>query len=224
MKKLIFVLCIAVAIFSCKNDTKTISETNSKPLTIAEKIANAHGFKLWDKVSEIKFTFNVDRDSVYFERRWIWKPKTNEVILINKNDTISYIRTQIDSTNMQADQGFINDKFWLLVPYQLVWDTGTTITEPVKAESPISKTNLNKITLTYSNDGGYTPGDAYDLFYDDTFLIQEWIYRKVNATEPTMATTFENYKMFNGIKIATEHKKENANWNLNFTNIEVVLE
>jgi hypothetical protein len=223
MKKFIYLFFIILTISSCKQDKKTIIK--EKPLTIAEKIANAHGFQNWKKVSRIDFTFNVDKNSNHFERIWTWKPKTNNVIFSTGGDSIVvYNRNKIDSTKIKLDQGFINDKFWLLIPFQLVWDKGTIISEPEKTEAPISKKLLNKITLRYSSKGGYTPGDAYDLFYDDNYIIREWIYRKGNSKEPSLINSFENYKDFNGIKIALEHKKLNGNWNLNFTNVKVTLE
>ncbi len=219
MKRFTYIIFLAITILSCKDEKKVVIE--QKPLTIAQKIANAHGIQNWDKVSKIKFTFNVDRDSSHFERSWIWKPKTNEVVMITKGDTISYNRSQLDSTTTKADRAFINDKYWLLAPFNLVWDKGNTISEPVKVEAPINKTQLNKTTLTYSNEGGYTPGDAYDFYYDDNFLVQEWIYRRQNSEEPSLITSWENYQDFNGLKLATEHKKLEGHWNLNFTNIKV---
>lgn len=222
MKNLIYITFIALLFISCKQKEET--KTVEPQLSIAEKIANAHGFDNWKNVAEIQFTFNVDRDSSHFERHWNWKPKTNAVSMTTNKNTISYNRAAVDSTSVKADQGFINDKFWLLVPFQLVWDAGTSISEPVKVEAPISKTEINKITLTYSKNGGYTPGDAYDIYFDDNYLIQEWVFRKGNQKEPSMITTFENHQDFNGIKIALEHKKQDENWNLNFTDVKIILE
>lgn len=106
----------------------------------------------------------------------------------------------------------------------MIWDEGTTISNPKKAISPVKKQELNKITITYSNEGGYTPGDAYDIFYDDNYIIQEWNFRRNNASEPSLSNTFENYKNFNGLKIAQEHKKAEGDWNLLVRNIKVVFE
>ena len=219
MKKHLFITLIISLSFSCKQKQENVLVV--KPLTIAEKIAHAHGFENWKNVASIHFTFNVDRDSSHFERTWTWKPQTNDVIAINKNDTIHYNRIKIDSTLTKTDSAFINDKYWLLVPFQLIWDEGLAIAEPTKEIAPISKTEMNKITLTYSNEGGYTPGDAYDIYYENDFLIKEWIFREGNSNEPSMITTFENYQDFNGIKIALDHKKADTKWNLNFTNIKI---
>ncbi|WP_111308075.1 hypothetical protein [Confluentibacter sediminis] len=217
-------LIIAIALFvSCKQASKNITEV--KELSVAEKIANAHGYEHWKNVSKIEFTFNVDRDSSHTERSWIWKPKSNDVSFWSKKDSIIYYnRGQIDSAKINIDKSFINDKFWLLVPFQLVWDNGTSFSEPIISEAPISKTKMNKVTLTYPSDGGgYTPGDAYDLYYGDDFLIKEWVFRRGNNEKPSIVNTFENYKIYNGLKLATEHKMANG-MNIHFTNIKVTLE
>ena len=219
MKNFIYISFIGLLFINCKQKPET--KQPEKEISIAEKIANAHGFENWKQVSEIQFTFNVDEDSSHFERSWIWKPKANEVIALSKKDTINYNRSVIDSTLTKTDSGFINDKYWLLVPFQLVWDKSITISEGIKEEAPISKTQFNRITITYPNEGGYTPGDAYDIYYDDDFLIKEWIFRKANQKEPSVITTFENYQDFDGVKIALDHKKAKGNWNLNFTNVKI---
>jgi hypothetical protein len=105
----------------------------------------------------------------------------------------------------------------------LVWDSTAKLSTPTTSKAPISNKEMNKITLTYPADGGYTPGDAYDIFYGDDYMIKEWVFREANTKEATLTNTFENYKDFNGIKIAQEHKKLEGNWNLNFTDIKVEL-
>ena len=154
MKKSIFILFVITLSISCKQKTET------KPLSIAEKIANAHGFEHWQNVSEIQFTFAGNRS-------WTWQPKSDDITLTTSKDTLSYNRKSMDSVSLKADRAFINDKFWLLIPFQLVWDDGITTSEPTKTTAPISNTEMNKITLTYSNEGGYTPGDAYDFYFGD---------------------------------------------------------
>ena len=220
MKNFIYIALTLLFFIACKKE-KTETKQPKLEISIAEKIAIAHGFENWKHVSEIQFTFNVDKDSTHFERSWIWYPKTNQVTSITKNDIINYNRSKIDSTLTKTDSGFINDKYWLLVPFQLIWDQGATVSEATKETAPICKSELYKTTITYPNEGGYTPGDAYDIYYSDDFLIKEWVFRKANQKEPSIITTFENYQDFNGIKIALDHKKAEGNWNLNFTNVKI---
>jgi len=216
-------LLLVVACKSEKSETPTTEET--KESTIAEKIANAHGFENWKNVSEVKFTFKVDRDTIKGKgRSWIWKPKKDDITMMAGETTVNYNRSEMDSTHIGADSAFINDKYWVFAPFQLLWDNSATISEPKKAEAPISKTEMHMITILYPSEGGYTPGDAYDIFYNDDFMIKEWVFRKGNSTAPSMTTTFENYKDYNGIKIATDHKMEGGNWNLNFADVSITLQ
>ncbi|MFS4494777.1 hypothetical protein [Maribacter sp. 2308TA10-17] len=190
--------------------------------TILQKVANANGFQNWKNVEEIKFTFNVDRDTTHFERDWTWNPKTNDITATSAEGTISYNWADMDSVAYKTNGGFINDKFWLLAPYQLVWDAdNVTHSHVIEDVAPMSKKAMQKLTIVYGNEGGYTPGDAYDFYFGDDLIIQEWVFRKSNQAEPSMITSFEDYKMLNGLNIATMHKMAEGSFKLYFTNLEV---
>ncbi len=216
MKNLLYISCTLLFFIACKKQ-KNMEQPISVDLPIANKIANAHGFETWKNVSEVAFTFAK-------KRQWIWKPKTHDITLITRTDTISYNKKTVDSLPLGTDKAFINDKFWLLIPFQLLWDKGTTISEPIKAKAPVSKKNMNKITVSYADNVGYTPGDAYDIFFENDYIIKEWIFRRGNGTAPSLINTFENYQDFNGIKIAQDHKKGEGDWNLTLTEVKITLE
>lgn len=225
MKSLVLILILSVSLNSCKTENKTekTSDPVEKQLTIAEEIAYAHGFEHWNKVKTFEFTFGGKMEEPNSGRSWKWNPKSSDVTLMTSKDTISYNRSSMDSSAIKADRAFINDKFWALIPFQLVWDEVEYKSDSIKA-SPISKTQLNKLTITYPAEGGYTPGDAYDIYYDKEYIIKEWSFRKGNAAEPSLSNTFENYQDFNGLKIALEHKRSKDDWNLLIRNIKVELE
>jgi hypothetical protein len=224
MKKLALLSILSLTLItSCKEDKKqTETATLEKETTILEKVAMAHGYENWKDVSSIKFTFNVDRDSSHFERTWMWKPNTNDVTMMTSQDTINYNRKAVDSTMTSTDGGFVNDKYWLLAPYQLVWDQNNFTYELAeKVEAPIAKTPMQKLTIVYANEGGYTPGDAYDFYFGDDYVVKEWAYRKENQAEPNMVTTWEDYKTLDGLQIGTMHKRPDTNFSLYFTGVEV---
>ncbi|WP_339728571.1 hypothetical protein [Maribacter stanieri] len=225
MKKLIILSILISSVFTgCKTDKKEpkISVAEDKELTVLEKIAKANGFDNWNDVQSIKFTFNVDRDAEHFERTWLWNTKSNDVTMMTRQDTISYNRKSVDSTMVATDGGFVNDKFWLLAPYQLVWDQKSfTYKHTEGVEAPISKTTMHKLTTVYDNDGGYTPGDAYDYYFGDDYVIKEWVYRKENQSEPNMTTSWEDYKKLKGLNIGMMHKRPDADFSLYFTGVEV---
>lgn len=208
---------------SCKTEPKkTISEEKPEQ-TVLEKIAFAHGFENWKSVKEFTFTFNVDRDSSHFERTWIWKPKSNHITSISENDTLTYSRKSMDSIAAKRNGGFINDRYWVLAPFNLIWDAKNFTYEHIEEEkSPISGEPMQKLTIVYSNEGGYTPGDAYDFYFKDDFILREWVFRKTNQVEPSMTTTWENYVDMGGLKLAQDHKKPEGGFNLNFTDLAVI--
>lgn len=222
MKKYFFIISIIFITTSGFIVSNAAKNTTAQEETILQKIANANGFQNWKNVEELKFTFNVDRDTSHFERSWTWKPKTNDITSTSADGTISYNWADMDSIAYKTNGSFINDKYWLLAPYQLIWDADNiTHTHEKGQTAPISKKNMQKLTITYGNEGGYTPGDAYDFYFDDNFIIHEWVFRRSNQPEPSMITTFEDYKKHKGLNIATAHKMEEGNFKLYFTGIEV---
>ena len=230
--KYLYLVVLTVIVMSCNNsqnekstDTTADAEIAVNTLSEGERVAQKSGLEQWDNVKQIDFTFNVDRNGEQVSKRsWSWQPKSGDVRMINQEDTLVYNHKAVDSASIQADRAFINDKYWLLAPYQIVWDRGATIQEKDSIISPLTKRTSKMLTLTYNEEGGYTPGDAYDFYYGDDYKITEWVFRKGNADEPSMITTFEDYKQFNGIEIATVHKNEDGNFKLYFTDIKVQKE
>jgi len=217
-------IVLTMVVFSCKTEKKQTPNSDTIEQTILQKIANAHGFEQWKKVNQIEFTFNVDRDSTHFERSWIWKPKTNTITRISGIDTLTYNRKSMDSIAFKTNAGFVNDRYWLIAPFNLIWDASNFEHTLIENDSaPISKKTMQKLTIVYGSDGGYTPGDAYDFYFGDDYVIQEWVFRKSNQEEPSMITTWENHKDYNGIIIALDHKKKEEVFNLFFDDIRVQL-
>jgi len=217
MKKVLF-LSFVILIFT----SGFIATTSEQDQNILQKVANAHGFTNWANVKKIKFTFNVDRDTTHFDRNWTWRPKTNDITAKSDKGIISYNWADMDSIAYKTNGGFINDKYWLLAPFQLVWDADNIeYTHKKGIEAPMSKKSMQKLTIVYGNEGGYTPGDAYDFYFEDDLIIREWVFRKSNQTEPSMITSFEDYKMIHGLNIATMHKMVESNFKLYFTDVEI---
>ncbi len=220
MKKIILLL-IAISFFTaCKNKQEQTIKTVVKK-TILEKIATAHGISHWNDIKELKFTFNVDRGASHFERSWHWNRTTKTVIQYSKTDTTSYNRASIDSTIAKTDASFINDKYWLLAPFNLVWDKNITYSVIDSISAPISNETMQKLTIVYPKEGGYTPGDAYDFYFRDDYIIREWSFRKANAEKASLTTTWEDYIDISGIKIAQIHKNKEGDFKLFFTDLAI---
>ncbi len=61
----------------------------------------------------------------------------------------------------------------------------------------------------------------YNLYIDENNRIQEWSFHKGGAPEPSLMTTWENYKDFNGLQIAQEHRSKDGKFRLWFTGVQV---
>ncbi|PIF01661.1 MAG: hypothetical protein CR994_00320 [Maribacter sp.] len=78
---------------------------------------------------------------------------------------------------------------------------------------------MHKLTIVYGSEDGYTPGDAYDLFFGDDYL-KEWAYRKGNQPKPSLATTWKGYIEKGGLQITQKHNCGEGS-NLYSTNLQV---
>jgi len=217
MKKYFSIVILAIALTSCKSDKKE-PEATTADIELYERVAAASGIDGWNDVKQAKFTFNVDRNGeTVVSRDWDWRPQSGEVTLTSKNETLTYNRNSLkktDSLAISADRGFINDVYWLLPQFKLVWDQGTQITYP--------DSTTQMVRIKYTGNDGYTPGDQYDMDIDNDMMISNWKYYPKGTTQPGMETSFENYKDYNGIKIATDHKIPDGSTNIYFTNVEII--
>ena len=223
MKRFLSLCTVLLLLAGCKNEPekKDIFETStSNAKTIATKIAYANGFKNFKKVNQLNFTFNVKvNDTVRSQRSWKWYPKENKIELTEKGETISYVKKDtLDEQAKAADQKFINDTYWLLFPYQLMWSKFESKFSPM-AIGPISQKQMQGLTINYSGNGGYTPGDTYHLYFLEDLIIKEWTYESAGGR--TFSTTWEDYETFNGITISKMRKNQDGSFQVYFTNIEV---
>ncbi len=119
-------------------------------------------------------------------RSWYWEPATNKVTYKGpgkdgKPMNYSYTTGSIDKNDTVksfVDARFINDQYWLLVPFHLIWDKKAEITDEGMKPYPTSKKQAHCIVVKYPpSAGGYTPGDIFELYIGKDNLIHEWVYR-----------------------------------------------
>lgn len=220
MKRFALCLLFCLPLVACKNAGE--KENSAENLSIQQKIANSNGLQQFQDVEKLEFTFNVKvNDTLRTSRSWSWNPKTHEVTLSEEGNSQTYKKdSYLTDEEKKIDQKFVNDSYWLLFPFQMMW-SDAEISDEETAEAPISHEKMNKITVAYSDQsGGYTPGDTYDVFFDDDLMIREWIYKPANG-KSQMATTWEDYEDFDGLKIAKDHKSADGSFELFFSGVNV---
>jgi hypothetical protein len=218
MKNIILALLALCALQACQ-------PKETMPDTLPMKVAKAYGIENFDKINSIAYTWNVQRDSVnVLSRDWKWNIKDSTVYYSGDDTTFTYSLTS--EILPEKDGGFVNDKYWFMMPFQLAWDTGFTYETEENVPTPIKGVNSTKLTILYSSGEakapgmGYTPGDAYDLYLDDNHKILEWTFRRGNGTEGR-TWTWENEEKFGDITLAKDHMGADGNRFIWFSNISV---
>lgn len=224
MKKITLFIVSLCFLTGCKNTTENVPAEDEQSqeinMPVNEQVAYAHGFEEFEKIKQINFTFNVRvNDTVRTSRAWKWFPQEDRVELTEKEQTISYINDgDFTEAEQAADQKFINDTYWLLFPFQLIW-SDFNMEETETAEAPLSKKQMKRLSINFKEEGGYTPGDTYHVYFEDDNILKEWTY--VSSNGRNLSTTWEDYENFEGIKIAKMHQSEDGSFQLFFTDIEV---
>lgn len=202
----------------------------SQESSIGEKIAQAYGVGGFGEIEEIKFTFNVRKGDVKARRSWIWRPKENIVTFSGggTDKPVTYSRKEITADSpdslREIDAHFINDQYWLLFPFHLVWDSGMKVEltgENVKF--PMGKGSGRMVSVIYPPTGGYTPGDRYDLFLDDNDMIAEWIYRRGGSETPTVTAMWEDNHRIGPITVSLNHPGADGKFRVWFTDVELKI-
>jgi len=227
MKKSFLITTIALFFLCLPSQSQDLT---TKESDIAEKIAQAYGINGFDNIQELQFTFNARIGEKVISRGWLWLPKENKVTyLVNSetNQPLSYCRENIAAESesiKEIDSWFINDQYWLLFPFHLVWDEGIKIeVEEEKVNLPIGSGITTKVSVIYPDEGGYTPGDIYELYLDDNNIILEWIYRQGGSETPTRITTWDDNRQFGPIIISENHLGPDNNFRVWFSDVEVKL-
>lgn len=203
----------------------------SQEPAIGEKIAQAYGIGGFGEIEEMKFTFNVKKGETAASRSWVWMPKTDQVTYLGDGKTheaVTYNRKDLSDTGSESlreiDAHFINDQYWLLFPFHLVWDSGMKVElAGEKVKFPMGGGMGRMVSVIYPPTGGYTPGDRYDLFLDDNNMIAEWIFRRGGAEKPTVIATWEDNRRMGPIIMSLNHVGADNNFRAWFTGVELKL-
>lgn len=182
---------------------------------ISEQIAKTYGLSSFPQVEGIRYTFNADFPQGKVSRSWVWEPKTDRVSYESKDKDgktvkYDYLRSQISSqpaeVGKEIDHAFINDQYWLLFPLHLSWDKDAKVEDKGMQKMPSGKGTARRVVVTYPSQGGYTPGDMYELFVDRDNQIRAWIFHRGGSPKPTLVVSWENYKKAGPLLISLDHR------------------
>jgi hypothetical protein len=196
---------------------------------ISYRIAEAYGVASFSEVSKIKYTFNLFRDTMHISRSWVWEPKAKRVTfqkLPASGNPVTYVRANPGDTLSDSlrsiDKMFINDQYWFLFPLHLVWDSMVTISVKNDQPLPIGNGTMMQVTVSYPKSGGYTPGDAFDLFIDNKYRIVQWRYWR-GGEKMLMTSSWEQYVSAGPFVFSLNRPGGTKNFKVWFTDVAVII-
>ncbi len=184
---------------------------------IAEEVAKAFGLDSFGRVDGIRYTFNLDLPALNLKRSesWEWDPKTQTITYEGKDKDgkptkITYRRSQLSSQSdlikTQIDPAFINDQYWLIFPFHVVWD-GATVTDEGMRKLPMGKGSAELIRIKYGSGHGYTPGDTWELYVGADKRVEQMVYHRGGSKPPKLViVTWAGYKKAGPLLFSTEHR------------------
>jgi hypothetical protein len=185
---------------------------------IVEQLAKTYGLDSYGQIEAIRYTFNLQLPAlnVNLSRTWTWEPKTGKVSYEGKDKDgkpvkVTYVRSQLssqpDNVKNEIDPGFNNDNYWLLFPFHAYWDTSATVTDQGMHKLPIGNGSAKLVAVKYPNEGGYTPGDTWELYVGKDNRVEQFVYHRGGPTKPSVViATWAGYKKAGPLLVSTEHR------------------
>lgn len=184
---------------------------------IAEQIAKTYGLDSWGQIEAVRYTFNLDIPGLFkVSRTWTWEPKADRVTYEGKDKAgnpvkVTYVRSQLDSqpdnVKKEIDPGFINDQYWLVFPFHVVWDSGATVEDKGMQKLPVGKGSARQVVVKYPSNVGYTPGDTWELYIGADNRVQQMVFHHGGTVKPNLVVaSWTGYKKAGPLLIATDHR------------------
>jgi len=184
---------------------------------VAEQLAKTYGLDSFGQVEAIRYTWNGEIPGVFkISHTWEWEPKSGKVTYEGKDKDgkpvkVTYVRSELsgqpDSVKNEVDPAFVNDNYWLIFPFHAYWDTSATVTDEGSKKLPLGSGSATLIAVKYPTEGGYTPGDTWELYVGKDKRVELLVYHRGGPKKPSLVTaTWTGYKKAGPLLISTEHR------------------
>jgi len=183
---------------------------------LLEKIANTYGLDSYGQIEGIRYTFNLEVPGFKLTRSWEWNPKTNKISFEGSDKEgkpvkVTYMRSELssqpDNVKNEVDPGFQNDNYWLLFPFHAYWDSSATVTDQGMHKLPVGTGSAELVSVKYPNEGGYTPGDTWELYVGKGNRVELLVYHRGGPMKPSLVTTtWAGYKKAGPLLVSTDHR------------------
>ncbi|MGB3184134.1 MAG: hypothetical protein WBB45_22260 [Cyclobacteriaceae bacterium] len=194
-----------------------MENSSEEAMAIADKVMEEMGGrKAWDNTRYIEWTF-------FGRRKLLWDKQENMVRIDFVNDPLTIITTiegeaegkvwmdsvlveDADSVQKYLKQGrsiWINDAYWLVMPYKLK-DSGVTLT--YEREDTLEGGETADVLGMAFKDVGDTPENRYEVWVSkEEPLVRKWAYYPTADTDsPRFVTPWKDYDTYGGIMLSSD--------------------
>ena len=152
---------------------------------IFQQMLKAYGFDAFGEVEKIRYTFNMDAPGLNFSAAGNGNPRRTLISYEGKDKDgtpvkVTYERSQLgsqsDAVKNEIDPAFNNDNYWLLLVLHFSWDGSATITDEGTQKLPLGNGSAKRVVVKYPSEGGYAPGDTWELYVGADNRIEDIVY------------------------------------------------
>lgn len=232
IQRLFAVLGCLVVLASSSAPARAADASDPRAIAVADQVMKALGGReRWDALPALRWSFgNSVNDTVRSTRRHAWDRRTGQhrVEGVTRTGTkFCFVHTVGDTTHglawmdgqsiqgdslhkliVRAEALWVNDTYWLLMPYKLR-DPGVTL--KLDGEAVENGATYDKLALSFAG-VGLTPGDHYWVWVNRAnHRIERWDMVLQGQQPPPVSWTLEGWENHDGLWFATSHRQKNIN-------------
>ena len=209
-------ICLSVLIVSALVLSVTARAQERPPAAI--EMAKTYGINSFGQIEKLRYTWNLEVPGMNISHTWEWEPKTGQVSYQSKDKegkpvNVTYQRSRLDAQSEtvknEIDPAFINDQYWLLLPLHVAWDGAEVIDEGMN-NLPLGQGSAERLVVKYPSEGGYAPGDTWELYLGADHQVKEIMYRGggpgTQKRPKLLSATWADHKKAGPLLIATDHR------------------
>jgi hypothetical protein len=98
----------------------------------------------------------------------------------------------------------------LLFLLHVSWDGGAKVTDEGMHKLALGSGSAQRVVVKYPSEGGYAPGDTWELYVGADHRIEEFIYHGggpgIQTRPSVLIATWADYKRAGPLLISTDHR------------------
>lgn len=191
--------------------------SDAKAIEIADRVMEAMGgYEAYNNTRYLSWRFFGKRLHVWDKWTGDIRYETDKVLVLmnihSKNGSVFQDGKEVSDAKLIADslkegyEAWINDSYWLVMPYKLK-DSGVTL--KYKGEKDMEDGRKADVLVLTFNSVGVTPDNKYEVAVPrDTNLVEEWsFFGNFNDAEPRFATPWANWEKHGNILLSADRGK-----------------